>query len=278
MTDVGITCQRPVVGLSACAVELDGVPNQVCRSNYTRSVRQAGCLPVILPAIEPAIAGPELVDILDGLLLTGSVSNVGPARYEQPRDNSKAYDEARDATIFPLIHAAIQAGIPIFAICRGLHELNVALGGSLFQNVHDVDGKMDHREDESQPRSIQYAPVHRVRLTADGVLNHVLGCQELKVSSLHWQGIDKLGRGLAIEAVADDGLIEAVSLCNAGGSVFGVQWHPEWFADDADGLMLFQYFAAACNRRRRDRHAGRSKANPRKPRTPRPARVGERSV
>ena len=256
MTENRVDSQRPLVGLSACAVDLDGVPNHVCRANYVRSIHEAGCLPIILPAIGPCIARPELVDILDGLILTGSVSNVDPARYQQPRDPSKAYDEARDATIFPLIRAAIEAALPVLAICRGLHELNVALGGSLFQNVHDVAGKMDHREDETQPRSIQYAPVHRVRLTAGGVLHRVLGCRQIKVSSLHWQGIDRPGDGLAVEATADDGLIEAVSLRDAGAAVIGVQWHPEWFVGDRDGLKLFQHFAEACRQRRRDRSAG----------------------
>jgi putative glutamine amidotransferase len=251
MSDNGAACQRPLVGLSACAVDLDGVPNHVCRANYVRSVRDAGCLPILLPAIGAAVAGPELLDILDGLILTGSVSNVDPARYRQPRDPSKAYDEARDATVFPLICAAIETGIPILAICRGLHELNVALGGSLLQNVHQLDGKMDHREDESQPRSIQYAPVHRVRLSAGGMLNDVFGSRELRVSSLHWQGIDRLGHGLAVEAIADDGLIEAVSLPDARALVMGVQWHPEWFADDPDGALLFRCFAEACRQRRR---------------------------
>ena len=249
MTDNGAAYPRPVIGVSACAVDLDGVPNHVCRANYVRSLHDAGCLPILLPAIGPALAAPELLDRLDGLVLTGSVSNVDPAHYRQPRDPSKAYDEARDATVLPLICAAIERGIPILAICRGLHELNVALDGSLFQNVHEVDGKMDHREDDSQPRSIQYAPVHRVSLSAGGLLDDIFGRRDLRVSSLHWQGVEPAGHGLAIEAVADDGLIEAVSLPDARGLVLGVQWHPEWFEDDADGVTLFRRYAQACRQR-----------------------------
>jgi putative glutamine amidotransferase len=261
MTGDGMTCQKPLIGLTACAVELDGVPNFVCRANYARAVWEAGGLPIVLPAMGPIIARSELFEVLDGFVLTGSVSNVDPGRYDETRDNSKAYDEARDATVFPLIEAAIRIGIPIFAICRGLHELNVARGGSLFQNVHRVDGKMDHREDESQPRSIQYAPVHRVCLTVGGVLSQVLERKELMVSSLHWQGIDRLGDGFVVEGIADDGLVEAVSLRDAQASVIGVQWHPEWFSDDQHGRMLFRHFAEACKKRRRNRSSNTIMAN-----------------
>jgi putative glutamine amidotransferase len=244
---------KPIVGLSACSVDLDGVPNHTCRANYIRAVARAGCLPIVLPAVGSAMARPELLDILDGIVLTGSVSNVDPALYGEQRDNSKAYDEARDETVFSLIRAALRMDLPILAICRGLHELNVALGGSLFQNVHAVAGKSDHREDESQPRSIQYAPVHRVRLMPGGALRGIVGADEIKVSSLHWQGIDRLGDGLAIEAAADDGLVEAVALRDYKTFVIGVQWHPEWFDDDLHGRALFHAFAKACIDRRRAR-------------------------
>jgi putative glutamine amidotransferase len=253
MTMTDLPRPKPLVGLSACSVELDGVPNYVCRANYARAALDAGCIPMVLPAAGPVMARTELVDVLDGLILTGSVSNVDPARYRQDRDNSKAYDEARDASIFPLIRAAIDSGVPILGICRGLHEINVALGGSLFQNVHEVEGKMDHREDVSQPRAIQYAPAHVVRLSAGGVLEAMFGCRELHVSSLHWQGIDMLGAGLTTEAVAADGLVEAVSLCSAQTWLIGVQWHPEWFASDRNGSLLFHRFAEHCSERRMNR-------------------------
>jgi putative glutamine amidotransferase len=246
----------PVVGLSACRTDLDGVPNYVCRANYADAViRHAGCLPVVLPAIGAAIASESVVSGLDGLLLTGSVSNVDPAHYGQERDPSRTYDMARDASVFALIRAALATDMPVLAICRGLQELNVALGGSLFQNVHEVDGKMDHREDETQPRSIQYAPVHQVQLAPDGLLSGILGASELKVGSLHWQGIDRLGRGLRVEARAEDGLVEAVTLSGGGRFVVGVQWHPEWFADDPAGALLFGAFGKACEARHRRRLA-----------------------
>jgi putative glutamine amidotransferase len=251
--------ERPVVGLSACQVSLDGVPNFACRHNYVQAVeRHAGCLPIVLPAIGPTLACPALLDRIDGLVLTGSASNVDPTHYGQQRDESKAYDEARDATTFALIHAAVAIGVPILAICRGLHEVNVALGGSLFQNLHQVGGKMEHREDESQPRSIQYAPVHRVRLTAGGVLNRTFGVDDIQVSSVHWQGIDRLGEGLLVEAVADDGLIEAVTLRDAKALVVGVQWHPEWFAEDPHGRLLFRRFGRACRLRQRSHAPSRA--------------------
>jgi putative glutamine amidotransferase len=245
--------QPPIVGVSACLVELDTVPNHVCRANYIAALARAGCLPIVLPAIGVALAQHRLIDVLDGIVLTGSVSNVDPASYGQRPDASKTYDGARDATVLPLIGTALEAGVPLLAICRGLHELNVARGGSLFQNVHEVAGKMDHREDESQPRSIQYAPVHRVQLTRGGLLHGLYGAEEIKVSSLHWQGIDRLGEGLVIEATSDDGLVEAVRLARPDTFVVGVQWHPEWFSDDPDGIMLFREFAAACIRRRNAR-------------------------
>jgi len=195
------------------------------------------------------MAQSELLSVLDGVVLTGSISNVDPLQYGGCREGSKLYDEARDVTVFSLIRAGLQVGLPILGICRGLHELNVALGGSLYQNVHAVPGKIDHREDESLPRSIQYAPVHRVRFAPTGVLRGIIGAEEIHVSSLHWQGIERLADGLVVEATAEDGLIEAVTLRDSKTFAIGVQWHPEWFDDDPCGLLIFRAFARACAER-----------------------------
>ena len=183
---------------------------------------------------------------LDGLLLTGSPSNVHPSHYgAEPSDPEILYDPERDATTLPLIREAIRRDLPILAICRGIQELNVALGGTLHQRVHEVPGRHNHRSRRDSSDG-PYGPAHRVTLTAGGLLASLAGAPEVKVNSLHSQGIDRPAVSLRIEAVAPDGQIEAVSLPEAR-FVVGVQWHPEYKAvDDPFSSALFSAFAVAC--------------------------------
>ncbi len=207
----------------------------------------AHAIPVLIPVLENPIEAVRLLHRLDGVMLTGSPSNVAPHRYggQAPREGV-LQDERRDATTLPLIQAALERGMPLLAICRGFQELNVAFGGTLFQHVEEVPGRMDHREDKSAPLDVQYAPVHDVELSADGVLARMAGVQHLRVNSLHGQGIDRLGEGLTIEAVAPDGQIEAVSVAGAKTFAAGVQWHPEWkFWADPFSVSLFKAFGQA---------------------------------
>jgi putative glutamine amidotransferase len=186
--------------------------------------------------------------MVDGILLTGSVSNVDPARYGKPLNNSDMYmDKARDATTFPLIEAAIKAGKPLLGICRGFQELNVAFGGTLHQEVHAQSDLMDHRE-KPGPLEVQYGPSHIVKIVKNGQLSQILnGAEEITVNSIHGQGIDKLGDNLKAEATAPDGLIEAIRVENAKNFAFAVQWHPEWKVLENDqSQAIFKAFGDAC--------------------------------
>lgn len=202
-----------------------------------------GARPLIIPALGEQMV--EWLDEIDGLLLPGNASNVHPDLYggPAPRDE-KALDAARDATALPLIRAAIARGIPLLAICRGFQELNVALGGTLHQQVHEVAGLLDHRADYTAPDELQYGPAHAVRLS--GRLRDIAGADQIRVNSLHGQGIDRLAPGLVAEALAPDGLVEGVRVAGATSFAQGVQWHPEWhFRDRPADLALIQAFGQA---------------------------------
>jgi putative glutamine amidotransferase len=187
----------------------------------------------------------RLLDSLDGVLLTGSPSNVEPYHYggEQSRQGT-AHDPARDGTTLPLIRHSLDRGVPLFAICRGFQELNVALGGSLYQAVHAVNGHKDHRARFDIPLDESYGPVHPVRLS--GKLRDWVGEDEIMVNSLHWQGISRLASPLQAEAYAEDGLVEAVRGPDDSAFCLGVQWHPEWAAKaNPVSVSLFRRFGAA---------------------------------
>jgi putative glutamine amidotransferase len=173
---------------------------------------------------------------------------VEPMRYGGPASmQGTLHDPERDATTLPLIRAALEAGVPVLAICRGIQELNVALGGSLHQRVEELPGKLDHRADDARPVEEQYAKVHSVSLTPGGLLERITGHREIRVNSIHAQAIDRLADGLTVEAVAPDGLIEAVSVTGAPAFALAVQWHPEWrFRECPDSTALFQAFGRAC--------------------------------
>lgn len=220
----------PVVGLPACMRKGEYSLFHGVGTKYVNAVTEAvGALPVLLPALGERYAVDAAVEALDGLLFTGSPSNVEPRFYGGPASApGTLHDAERDATTLPLIRAAIGAGVPIFCICRGIQELNVALGGTLHQLVHEVPGKRDHRPNKSLPPDERYRETHSISLPANGYLRDLNGGgNEAMVNSLHAQGIDRLAPGLAIEATAPDGLIEAVRVKDAPAFALGVQWHPE---------------------------------------------------
>ena len=227
-------------------------------------------LPLALPAFGAALDQGAVLDRVDGLLFTGSPSNVEPARYDGPPSaDGTLHDPARDATTLPLIRAAIEGGVPILCICRGVQELNVALGGSLHQAVHDVPGRIDHRSDDSQPRDVQYGPAHAVALSAGGVLASLWSSRGVMVNSLHAQGIDRPAPQLAIEALAPDGQIEAVRVDDARTFALGVQWHPEWkVAGDPFSLAIFGAFGDAAQARAASRAPAGPAAAPEPAATP----------
>jgi len=180
------------------------------------------------------------------LLVTGAPSNVAPSHYGATARPDTELDEIRDATTLPLLRAAIAAAKPVLAICRGFQELNVALGGSLYQHVHEIPGRLDHREPQNVSREAEYAPAHAVNISPDGLLAQLSGMTQAMVNSLHGQGVDRLADGLKVEAQAPDGQIEAVSLPAAKAFLLGVQWHPEWaFAEDPLSRAIFSGFGAS---------------------------------
>ena len=249
----------PLVGLPACARQIGIHPFHVVGDKYMRAVAEAaGGLPLTVPALGAALDFDAVLDRFDGLLFTGSPSNVEPDRYDgPPSEDGTLHDPERDATTLPLIRRAIDRAIPIFCICRGVQELNVALGGSLHQAVHRVAGRIDHRSNGSQPRDVQYGPAHDVTLSAGGLLASLWPRAEVAVNSLHAQGIDRLAPRLVVEAIAPDGQIEAVRVSDAPSFALGVQWHPEWkVTDDPFSMAIFGAFGEAT----RARAASRSSA------------------
>ena len=240
----------PIVIVPACTREIGSQPYHAAQYKYVDAVvTGAGCTPLVLPALGAALDLDSVLAIADGVMLTGSASNVHPSHYGQEvHDPALPQDPARDATTLPLIRAALARGIPVFAICRGFQEMNVALGGSLFQAVQEVAGKMDHRENPDAPLEQQYGPAHVLALSAGGVMARILdGASQIMVNSLHGQGIDRLAGGAAIEAWADDGLVEAFSIPGAPGFALALQWHPEWhIASNPVSMRLFGAFGQAC--------------------------------
>ena len=211
----------------------------------------ASAMPVLVPALGSEFDLQALLDAFDGLLLTGSASNVEPHHYGGPASApGTLHDPNRDATTLPLIPRAVAAGLPVLAICRGFQEMNVAYGGTLHQRLHEVDGLLDHREDESMPLDVQYGPAHEVLLEPGGSLQKLAGQDRLRVNSLHWQGIDALGAALAVEARAPDGVVEAFRAAGAASFALALQWHPEWqFRANTFSSALFAEFGTACRQR-----------------------------
>ena len=245
-----MSATRPLVGIPACIKPIGAHDFHVIGRKYVDAVALAAqCTPLLLPALGERQDLAQLLDLLDGVMLTGSASMVAPARYGQmPRDPDILLDTERDATTFPLIQAALERGLPLLAICRGFQELNVALGGTLLQAVHDTPGRLDHREPKDAPLDVQYGPAHPVTIAPDGCLAGILDAAgEISVNSIHQQGIDRLAPTLVAEAQAPDGQIEAVSVRDARGFALAVQWHPEWkVLENPDSLRIFRAFGDAC--------------------------------
>ncbi|MEF7615789.1 gamma-glutamyl-gamma-aminobutyrate hydrolase family protein [Aquincola sp. MAHUQ-54] len=228
-------------------------PFHIAGKKYIDGVRLAGCQPLIVPTAELEEIE-ALLDLADGVLLTGSPSNVHPRHFgEAVLDDTLPLDAARDAWTLPMIPRILARGIPLMAICRGAQETNVALGGSLYQAVHTVEPHADHRADDKATADVQYGPAHDVIAEPGGLLATVVGQPRFRVNSVHGQAVRRLAPGLRVEARAPDGLIEAFS-AEAPGFNLCVQWHPEWqAADNPVSRRLFGAFGEACTAYR-DRH------------------------
>lgn len=249
-------CAKPVIGVPADRRVIDPHPFHMVGEKYLTAIRDgANGLPFVIPALGPSIPPDELLDSVDGILLTGSPSNVEPHRYGgiSAREGT-LHDPHRDDTTLPLIERTLAKGVPLFAVCRGFQELNVVLGGTLHQHLHEVAGLSDHRENPKDPLERQYAPVHFVNLVEGGRLRALAGTDRVRVNSLHSQGVAKLASGVTVEAVADDGLIEGFRVDGADAFALAVQWHPEWrVTENAFSMAIFQAFGDACRLRAAER-------------------------
>ena len=215
----------------------------------------AGALPLLVPSLGRELEQAELLEELDGVFFTGSPSNVEPHHYggEASRPGT-LHDPARDSTTLPLIPRAIEAGVPVLGVCRGFQEMNVAYGGTLWQQVHEAPGHLVHHEDVSQSLDVQYGPAHAVTLSPGGVLRSIAGTDRVEVNSLHHQGVRTLGPGLIEEARADDGLVEAFRVAAAPRFAVAVQWHPEWqVSQNRFSAALFGAFGDAARERAESR-------------------------
>jgi len=227
---------------------LGGHPFHVVGRKYADAVRDAaGCHPLLLPSGRATDLA-AYVELADGVLLTGSPANVHPMHFGQAvRNPELPLDQERDGLTLPLVRLAVQRGLPLFAICRGLQEINVSLGGSLLQAVHEEPGRFDHRADPDHEPEEQYGPSHPVDVVAGGELDRILGLGQLQVNSLHGQAIDRLAPGLRVEALAPDGTVEAVHISAHPGFALAVQWHPEWkVLQNPASHLLFRAFGDAC--------------------------------
>jgi putative glutamine amidotransferase len=254
--NANVRAALPTVLVPACNTLLGGHPFHVAGRKYIDAVRLAGALPFVIPRLEPGDLDSAL-DLADGVLLTGSASNVHPSHFDEDvRDPALPLDPDRDAWVLPLIRAVLARGIPLIAICRGAQEVNVALGGSLHQAVHEVPGHHDHRADRAAEVAAQYGPAHGVEVVPGGRLEHIVGSAGFMVNSVHGQGVKRLADGLRVEARAPDGVIEAFCQPSAAGFNLCLQWHPEWrAADNPVSRRLFAAFGEAV-RQYRDRVRG----------------------
>jgi putative glutamine amidotransferase len=258
---------RPLIGISCCikAFGANAMPNHAASDHYIRVVLgPVGGLPVLIPAAGGEVIE-DLLPRLDGILLTGSRSNVQPSLYQGPPHLEGTPEDAeRDATTLPLTRAALTAGVPLLAICRGFQELNVALGGSLDQRIQDLPGRMDHSTptDQVLPK-VRTGKAHAVRVTADGNLARFWSGLDwdpaaVPVNSLHNQGVRQAAPRLVPEAWAPDGTVEAGRVQGAAGFALGVQWHPEYdWKTDSLSRRLFEVFGAAALA-----HAAKRQGNP----------------
>ncbi len=238
-----------IVGIPACNRMLNALHVHYAPARYGEALMFcAGALPVLLPPVGVGML--DVLDRLDGLLLDGSPSNVQPALYGESTDATPdKHDPQRDATTLPLVREALARGMPVLCICRGLQELNVAMGGSLHQQVHDVAGRRDHRSGAGLPPTAtldeKFGYKHNVAVS--GQFAAMVGSREITVNSLHEQALDRIAEGLVVEGVAEDGTVEAVRVAGAASFAFGVQFHPEWHVQtDAASRAIFEAFGRAC--------------------------------
>jgi putative glutamine amidotransferase len=225
-----MTALRPVLGVTCCHTSSGDERAQSVIDRYVfAAMRWADAAALLIPAAPDLMSPRDVAARLDGLMLTGSPSNLAAESYgDDPGAGVGPFDRDRDEMALGLIDAMIDLGRPIFAVCRGFQEVNVAFGGTLDRAVNRPPKLVTHHAPEGVGLEAMFAHEHPVNLTPGGILAHGLGCERLDVNSVHFQGVRRLGAGLSVEAVAPDGLVEAVSACANRAQLLAVQWHPEW--------------------------------------------------
>jgi putative glutamine amidotransferase len=239
---------QPLVAVSTDVRQFENYTWHAAPQQYLEAViTGAGALPVLIPSFGDRLDLDALLSRVDGVMLTGSKSNVHPSLYGgDASEENGPYDTARDSTTLPLIRTAIGRGVPLLAICRGIQELNVALGGTLASEIQEREGSLDHRAPASDDQDQRFAIRQKVSIRPGTCLAGVFGAGDIEVNSVHRQAADRLGENLQVEAVAEDGTVEAVSVKGARAFAVGVQWHPEyWVKSDSVSQKIFRAFGDA---------------------------------
>ncbi len=250
--------RQPIIAVTGDTRFFDGYTWHAAPQTYLEAaVAVARVTPLVVPAFGSRIDIDSVLDRVDGVLATGSKTNVHPNHYNvAPSASHEPYDEVRDATSIPLLRRAIEKGVPVLAICRGFQELNVALGGSIATEIQELEGRWDHRAPVSDDQAKRFEIRQKVSVKPGSCLAGIIGAGDVAVNSLHRQAVERLAANLEVEAVADDGTIEAVSVKGAKAYAVGVQWHPEfWAKQDGPSRAIFESFGNAARR-----HAGLSQA------------------
>lgn len=240
---VGVPADRRIVGIH---------PFHMVGEKYLRAIIDgANALPLLVPALADDIEIDAVLSQVDGIFFTGSPSDIEPHRYDgEPSAPETLHDAHRDELTLPMARRALECGVPVLAVCRGFQELNVALGGSLHQKVHEVPGYHMHKENPDDDIEVQYGPSHEVNLVAGGLLHAMAGAESVMVNSLHGQGVARLADSVTVEAVADDGLVEAFRVDDTQGFNLALQWHPEWrMTENEFSMAIFKAFGDACMQR-----------------------------
>jgi putative glutamine amidotransferase len=253
--------RRPVVGVIANAYRLENrfTTQLTGERNLRAIVDVAGALPLMFAGTPEITDIGALLDVVDGIVLTGARANVHPTRFKtEPCAAHEPYDIHRDDVALALSEACVARGVPLFGICRGLQEMNVAFGGSLHPEIRELPGRMNHRMPRLENGEIHPDPLvvfadrHDVNLTPGGTFAKILGRETIRVNSLHGQGILELGKRVIVEGVAEDGTIEAIRIADAPGFALGVQWHAEYDPQhNPINRALFQAFGDALTSHRR---------------------------
>jgi len=224
---------RPVVGIIGNSYLLnDQYPVHAGGQMNTEAIAEvSGCLPLIVPSDPRFVSVEELLEVCDGFLLTGGRPNVHPEEYGEPETEAHgAFDRARDAVALALVRACVARGQPFLGLCRGFQEVNVAMGGSLYPEIRELPGRMNHRMPPDGTMEEKFELRHDVSFTEGGVFHHVMGASKVLTNTLHGQGIKEPGPRVVIDGHADDGTPEAIYIKDAPGFTLAVQWHPEWNA------------------------------------------------